>query len=126
MSEALNNLDGSPCHPVGTLSDKVERAQEELFFYSATLSAPLRGAEHKGRERGTVRQPDKVEPKKWDVRRTDPVFGVREKLGTVKAGHLVEAQILADLEFKARLEKGQQLLVSPAGGGRRRPPRRKP
>jgi hypothetical protein len=63
--------------------------------------------------------------KKFDVRRTDPVFGVRERLGRVKARHLVEAQILADLAFKKLLKPGQLLLVSPAGGGRRRPPRRK-
>lgn len=68
----------------------------------------------------------KAEVKRWKVQKTDPVFGVREKLGTVKARNLVEAQILADLEFKTKLQKGQQLLVSPTGGGRRRPPRRKP
>lgn len=63
----------------------------------------------------------RVVPVSWKVQHTDPVFGIGKKLGSVKARCLVEAQILADLKFKAALQPGQLLLVSPAGGGRRRP-----
>lgn len=121
MSNAVNKVDFRPCHPVGTLSDKVV----PTLFCARDLVGPLKGPGDKGRKPGVARQPDKVEKRasdlrSWDVHRFDQAFGVGKRLGRIKAPTIAIAQDLATAQH------GERILVSPAGGRKRRPfiPRR--
>lgn len=104
------------------MSHKHNSAALELFHAPSAGCVSLRDThttQQTNEESPNNRQAEKLSPKSWKVQLTDPVFGVRQKLGSVKARCLVEAQILADLEFKAALKRGQKLLVSPGRAPRR-------